>query len=51
MKNLKPYLLLITLIIIAFVAIREKQTTIKIINNLLYQEENNKMGQITKIRK
>lgn len=51
MKNLKPYLLLITLIIIAFVAIREKQTTIKIINDILYQEENNKMGQINRIRK
>jgi len=48
MKNLKPYLLLITLIIIAFVALKEKQTTIKIINNLLYQEENNKMGQMRK---
>jgi hypothetical protein len=39
MKNLKPILTLLFLIIILFFAIREKQTTIEIINNLLYQEE------------
>jgi hypothetical protein len=39
MKNFKPFLTLLFLIIILFFAIREKQTTIEIINNLLYQEE------------
>jgi hypothetical protein len=39
MKNLKPLLTFLFLIIILFFAIREKQTTIEIINNLLYQEE------------
>jgi len=39
MKNPKPYLALISLIIVLFFAIREKQTTIEIINNLLYQDE------------
>jgi hypothetical protein len=39
MKNLKPFLTLLFLIIILFFAIREKQITIEIINNLLYQEE------------
>lgn len=39
MKNIKPYITLIFLIIILFFAIKEKQTTIKIINNLLYQDE------------
>ncbi len=39
MKNLKPYLALISLIIVLFFAIREKHTIEKIINNILYQEE------------
>jgi len=39
MKNLKPFLTLLFLIIILFFAIREKQTTIEIINNLLYHDE------------
>ena len=40
MKTLKPIITLILLIIILVFAIREKHTTEKIINNLLYQEEN-----------
>jgi hypothetical protein len=39
MKNLKPYLALMSLIIVLFFAIREKHNIEKIINNLLYQEE------------
>ncbi len=39
MKKLKPYITLVSLIVILFFAIKEKQTTIKIINNLLYQDE------------
>lgn len=39
MKNLKPYLALISLIIVLFFAIREKHNIEKIINNILYQEE------------
>jgi len=39
MKNPKPYLALILLIIVLFFAIREKHNIEKIINNLLYQEE------------
>lgn len=40
MKTLKPIITLILLIAILVLAIREKHTTEKIINNLLYQEEN-----------
>jgi len=39
MKNPKPYLALISLIIVLFFSIREKHNIEKIINNLLYQEE------------
>jgi hypothetical protein len=39
MKNLKPYLALILLIIVLFFSIREKHNIEKIINNILYQEE------------
>ena len=39
MKTLKPIITLICLIAILVLAIREKHTTEKIINNLLYQEE------------
>ena len=39
MKNLKPFLTLLFLITLLILAIREKHTTEKIINNLLYQEE------------
>ena len=40
MKTLKPIITLILLIALLVLAIREKHTTEKIINNLLYQEEN-----------
>ena len=40
MKILKPIITLILLITLLVLAIREKHTTEKIINNLLYQEEN-----------
>ena len=40
MKTIKPIIILILLITILVLAIREKHTTEKIINNLLYQEEN-----------
>ena len=40
MKILKPIITLICLIALLVLAIREKHTTEKIINNLLYQEEN-----------
>ena len=40
MKTFKPIITLILLIAILILAIREKHTTEKIINNLLYQEEN-----------
>lgn len=40
MKNLKPIITLLCLIALLVLAIREKHTTEKIINNLLYQEEN-----------
>ena len=39
MKTLKPTITLILLITLLVLAIREKHTTEKIINNLLYQEE------------
>ena len=39
MKILKPTITLILLIALLVLAIREKHTTEKIINNLLYQEE------------
>ena len=39
MKILKPIITLILLITLLVLAIREKHTTEKIINNLLYQEE------------
>ena len=39
MKILKPTITLILLITLLVLAIREKHTTEKIINNLLYQEE------------
>jgi hypothetical protein len=39
MKNLKTTITLILLITLLVLAIREKHTTEKIINNLLYQEE------------
>jgi hypothetical protein len=39
MKTLKPIITLILLIALLVLAIREKHTTEKIINNLLYQEE------------
>jgi len=39
MKILKPTITLIFLIALLVLAIREKHTTEKIINNLLYQEE------------
>lgn len=39
MKTLKPIITLILLIALLILAIREKHTTEKIINNLLYQEE------------
>ena len=39
MKTIKPIIILILLITILVLAIREKHTTEKIINNLLYQEE------------
>jgi hypothetical protein len=39
MKTLKPIITLICLIALLVLAIREKHTTEKIINNLLYQEE------------
>jgi hypothetical protein len=39
MKTLKPIITLIFLIALLVLAIREKHTTEKIINNLLYQEE------------
>ena len=40
MKTIKPIITLICLIAFLVLAIREKHTTGKIINNLLYQEEN-----------
>lgn len=40
MKILKPIITLICLITLLVFAIREKHTTEKIINNLLYQDEN-----------
>ena len=39
MKTIKPIIILILLITLLILAIREKHTTEKIINNLLYQEE------------
>jgi hypothetical protein len=39
MKTIKPIITLILLITLLILAIREKHTTEKIINNLLYQEE------------
>ena len=39
MKTIKPIITLICLITLLVFAIREKHTTEKIINNLLYQEE------------
>jgi hypothetical protein len=39
MKKSLPYIIFIFLIIILFVAIKEKHTIEKIINNLLYQDE------------
>ena len=40
MKTIKLIITLICLIALLVLAIREKHTTEKIINNLLYQEEN-----------
>ena len=39
MKTIKPIIILILLITLLILAIREKHTTEKIINILLYQEE------------
>jgi hypothetical protein len=51
MKNPKPYLALISLIIVLFFAIREKHNIEKIINNLLYQEEIKQSQKNTTIKK